>query len=69
MRLRQVYAPVRQCRECGSHDVMRSHERGFREHLMRWFLRLRPYRCRACSARYFGSARAVRAGSEHREAA
>ncbi len=66
------YRTERRCPQCGSHDVARSRRRSFLvEPLLLFFFRLRPYRCRQCTRRYFGYAGALRAPAdyEHQSAA
>jgi len=51
------------CPSCGGHDVRRSHSRTLLDDVMANFRRF-PFRCRACSRRFY---RYVARGSEEAE--
>jgi hypothetical protein len=49
---RVIGQPVPNCTSCGRNDVRRSHSRGLFDGIART-LGFKPYRCRACRARFF----------------
>jgi hypothetical protein len=42
------------CPSCGSHQLSRSHRRGIIERYVLRALEIRPFRCTACDARFYG---------------
>jgi transposase-like protein len=47
---------IRVCPSCSSHNVRRSHRKGFVERLLLRMILLRPFRCKNCGLRYYGYA-------------
>jgi len=46
--------PQRSCPNCGSSEIFRSHRRGAVERYLLRAIRVRPFRCVNCDARFYG---------------